>query len=273
MTNTPEQQPYKKLLQKPKSKAFYRKRISETREKVRNVIVILWLDEMERHGKTYYDLLAYMDALHLEACVSPIHDKDTWDSNSVLDWCTMHIDPETGDLSEDYIDDAPYVGKYKKPHIHLLIKAPSQQDTTWWSELMSGFIPDMKETRWDKCFSLSGSIRYWCHMDSPDKHRYSEWEIHGIAGIDMSCLSKRDTHTNDELANMVQDAIKFYKIKYYHQLLDTVFELGDAELTSYVRGTHALWRGYLHDKAQEIKDDAYLAKMKAERKRLERLSS
>lgn len=244
---------------------IYRRRISETREKVRNVLIIVWIEELEKLGLTYYDLLGYLDSLHMEFAVSPIHDKDVWDSQGVMDWCSHHIDPTTGDLSLDCIDRAPYVGMPKKKHIHLLCKGSAQHDAYWWCDLLSGLIPDIKPTRWDKCYSVTGSIRYWVHMDSPQKHRYSEWEVIGIGGIDLSCLFKQDDKKKEELANDVYDAIKFYGINYYHELLDTVQGLGDAELSSYVRGTHALWRGYLDSKSRKVKDDAYLDKLRRER--------
>lgn len=251
------------MMQKPK--AFYRKRLSETGEKVRNVIVIIWIEELDNYGWTYYDLLSYLDGLHMPACVSPIHDRDTWDGQSVLDWCTMHINPETGDLDEKYIDKAPYVGMVKKPHIHLMFKGPNQQDAFWWTELMSGLLPDMKPTRWDKCFSVNGSMRYWAHMDSTHKARYSEYDIVGIGGIDLSPLSKKDEQTCIEYSNDVYDMITFYKIRYFHQLIDTAKSLGEQDLVSYIQGTHTLWRNYLLSRMQECKDDAYLKKIAAER--------
>lgn len=244
---------------------IYRKRLSETGEKIRNVLVIIWLEELEKAGKTYYDLVSYLDSLHMPSAVSPIHDKDTWDSQSVLDWCTRHLDPTTGDLSLDCLDRAPYVGATKKAHIHVLMRAASQQDCWWWTELMLGLGLDINPCRWDKCMSVEGSIRYWAHMDSSDKHRYSEWEIISIAGCDLSCLSKLDNREKEALANDVQDAIKFYSIKYFHELLDVVYDLGDAELTAYVRGTHALWNSYLRSRTQKDKDQAYFDKLRKER--------
>lgn len=248
----------------PRPKTFYRKRISQTGEKVRNVIVIVWMDELLALGWDYYDLVSYLDGLHIPAAVSPIHDKDTWDSQSVLDWCTMRIDPMTGDLDEKYLDQAPYVGMPKKPHVHLLFKGPSQQDAFWWSEIMAGLIPDMKATRWDKCYSVSGTLRYMAHMDSAGKYRYSEWDIVGIAGIDLSVLTLKDDKTKDELANVTYNLVKASNARYYYQLLDAAVDLGDAELVSYLRGSHALWRGYLSSMRQKCRDEEQAAKWKAE---------
>ena len=41
---------------------------------------------------------------------------------------------------------------------------------------------------------------------------------------------------------MVYELIKFYKCTYFYEVLDVATEI-DAELV-YIRGTHALWRGY-----------------------------
>ena len=249
-------------MQKPRT--YYRKRLSETGEKVRNVIVIVWLEELLKNGYDYYDLVAYLDGLHIPAAVSPVHDKDTWDSNSVLDWCTMHIDPMTGDLDERYLDDAPYVGMPKKPHIHLLFKGPSQQDAFWWTEVIAPLLPDMKPTRWDKCYSVNGSLRYWAHMDSAGKHRYSEWDIVGIAGIDLSVLSKRDDRTNQALRNVCHELIRKNNVKYFFQLVDAAYDLGDGELVSYLGGSHAYWRGYLGSVRMKRKDEDSAARFRAE---------
>ena len=242
------------------------KRLAYTGEKVRNVIVVIYVEDLERAGKTYYDLLGYLDHRHVPACVSPIHDHDVWSSEDVLDWCTQRLDDQTGDLDERYIGDAPYVGKPKKPHVHVLIKLDSQQTAQWFTSLMEDLVY-IRPTMWDKPTSVASCMRYWAHMDSPTKYRYSEWDIVGIGGIDLSPLTKRDDRTNEDLANAVYAMLSNSSCRYFFELLDMAYGSGDAELVSYIRGTHALWRGYLHSKAQQAKDKAYIDKLDAERRK------
>lgn len=239
----------------------YRKRIATTGEKVRNVIVLIYIEDLEDAGTTYYGLLEYISNLHIEACVSPIHDRDHFTGEDVRAWCEQHIDPDTGDLDVNYLDDAPYVGKPKKPHCHVLFKITSQQDAYWWSELMSGLI-DIRPTMWDKCYSVPGSIRYWAHMDDPEKAQYSPYDIHGFAGIDLSPLTKVDDKTRTDLFNCTYDMIKHHGCCYFYQLIDLAQDAGDAELVAYIRGTHSVWQTYLGSKAQHSRDDAYKRRLR-----------
>ena len=92
-----------------------RERLANTGEAVRNVICLIYMEDLLEAGKTYGDLLNYLDSLHCKAVCSPIHDRDHFTGQDVLDWCERHIDDQTGDLDVNYVDSAPYVGKEKKP--------------------------------------------------------------------------------------------------------------------------------------------------------------
>lgn len=231
----------------------YRKRLSATGEKVRNVIVLIYLEDLEDAGATYGDLLAYLDSLHMECCVSPIHDRDHFTGEDVRTWCEQRIDPETGDLDLKYLDAAPYVGKKKKPHVHVLFKGPSQQNAFWWSELMSGLL-DIRPTMWDKCFSVRGSMRYWAHMDSPEKAQYSPYDIHGFGGINMSPLIEQDATRGDELAGAVHDMITKHNCRYFHEVVDLAYEVGDSDLVNYLRGQGSFWNYYMTSRASKRRD-------------------
>lgn len=231
-----------------------RPRLSDTGEKVRNVICLIYIEDLEACGATYGDLLAYLDSLHMEACVSPIHDRDCFTADDVWKWCERHIDPETGDLDIKYVDDAPYVGKPKKPHCHLLLKNTAQQNAFWYSDLLSGVV-DIRPSLWDKCVSVTGSMRYWAHMDSPEKAQYSPMGIHGFGGIDMSCLMKRDETTNVALAAAVHDMVTQHNCRYFHELVDLAYEVGDVDLVSYLRGQGAFWSNYMNSRAAKRRDE------------------
>lgn len=249
----------------------YRKRLATTGEKVRNVLVLIYIEDLEAAGATYWDLLAYVAALHIEACVSPVHDHDTFTGEDVRRWCEQHIDPDTGDLDVNYLHDAPYVGKPKKPHVHLLFKSSNQHDAFWWSDLMSGLL-DIRPTMWDKCLSVNGSIRYFAHLDDPDKYLYSPFDIHGFAGIDMSALVKVDDKTRTELFNVAYDMINIHGCNYFFEMIDAAQSTGDAELVAYIRGTHSVWCQYLGSKAQKSRDDAFKRKLKEQAEKAYRRS-
>lgn len=222
---------------------FYRKRLCDTKTKVRNVIFLVYVEDLEKAGKSYYDLLQFLDSKHMKAVVSPIHDRDHFTGQDVLDWCTNHIDPETGDLSERYIDKAPYVGKSKKPHVHVGLVSKSQYDADGWSDFMSEFMyvrPSMFEKMWD----YEGFTRYCAHLDSPDKAKYNAFDIVGIAGVDLSCLVKQDD--GEKIVNLVElgNLAKQFKITTYHGLSDFVMESGDPDMIACFRSNSAHFAQY-----------------------------
>lgn len=234
-------------------KVYYRKRLATTGEKVRNVLCLLYVDDMRKAGKTYGDLLGYLDSLHIECAVSPVHDRDVFASEDVMDWCTQHIDPETGDLDTKYLDNAPYVGKPKALHAHLLIKHSAQLTAQQYTEMFTGFMY-IRPTLWDKCWKVSSSLRYFAHLDSPTKARYNAMDIHGFGGIDMSCLIKRDERSNVSTMCKVQKLIIENDIKYFCELVDYAHIVGDYDLLSYIRGSGAYYNYYLRSKLEREKD-------------------
>lgn len=245
------------------ARQIYRQRLSVTGEKVRNVLVLIWMEDLEASGHTYGDLLSYLDSLHVPCAVSPVHDSDHWTGPDVLNWCTRHIDPETGDVDLRYCKTgAPYVGKEKDSHCHLLFKLKSQQNTKYWSELMCGLI-DIRESMWEKCMDVDSSLRYFAHMDSPDKAQYDAGMIHGFGGLDMSALYKRSEADNVEIMMRVKQIMAENHVRYFYQLDDLVIESEDKQLISYLRGSYGYYTSILRSKADEKRDKAALDKMRS----------
>lgn len=250
--------------------AFMRKkRLSDTGAKVRNVIGLMYIEDLDAVGKTYGDLLAYLDAKHCRAVVSPVHDRDTFTRQDVFDWCERHIDPETGDLDEHYIDAAPYVGKPKKPHVHIGILSKTQRNAYEWSDFMSGLLK-MRPSVWEKMEDYDGFTRYCAHLDSPEKARYSAFDIVGIAGADLSCLLKTDEHERisnlTDMMRMVNDG----HFKSFHAFANYCFNSGDMDLISSFRSNAGIVNYYFSSMRYERMDKA-MAKKAAEEAKERRL--
>lgn len=249
--------------------AFMRKkRLSDTGAKVRNVIGLIYIEDLEAVGKTYGDLLAYLDSKHCRAVVSPVHDRDTFTRQDVFDWCERHIDPETGDLDEHYIDSAPYVGKPKKKHVHVGILSKSQRNASEWSAYMSGLLK-LRPSVWEKMEDFDGFTRYCAHLDSPDKAQYSAFDIVGIAGVDLSCLLKTDEHERisnfTELMSIVQER----GFKSFHSFANYCIQSGSIDMISALRGNSGLLAAYFTSMRYERIDKAAAKRAKEEqRKRL-----
>lgn len=224
-------------------RSYRRKRLFESGAKVRNVIFLVYMEDLEAVGATYYNLCNYLDGLHCKAVVSPIHDRDRFTSHDVFEWCTRHLDDETGDLMERYIDDAPYVGKPKKPHVHVGIVSKSQLTAEGWSEFMSGLLY-IRPSMFEKMEDYSGFVRYCAHLDSPEKAKYNAFDVVSIAGADLSDLTK--TTEADKVRNLVElrNLCREHNIKSYDKLFDFVIDTGDSDLISCFRGNSAQMNAY-----------------------------
>lgn len=98
-----------------------------------------------------------IDDLHLEWACSPLHNRD--------------LNP---------------TGEQKKPHWHVLLlftNVKSFEQISELSELVNGTAPQ-------KCHNVKSLIRYFCHLDNPEKAPYEWNEIRCFGGIDINDLNK-----------------------------------------------------------------------------------
>ena len=229
-----------------------RPRLSATGAAVRNAICLIYMEDLHAAGRTYGDLLGYLDSLHIKAVCSPVHDKDKFTSIDVQDWCERHIDPETGDLDYQYVDRAPYVGKPKKPHVHIGICLKGKKTAKQFTEMMGGLMV-IRPSMWEKMEDYEGFTRYLAHLDSPQKQPYSALDIVGFGGADLSCLLKEDKAEHISDMQRVHNLIAENKITWFHQLADAAFESGDLRLKSAVIGGASFWASYMSSKGAERK--------------------
>lgn len=247
------------------------KRLYETGAKVRNVIFLIYIEDLEMIGKGYGDIISYLDSKHCKAVVSPPHDKDTWTREDVRGWCERHIDPETGDVGDAYLDRAPYVGKQKKPHVHVGICSKSQYDAFGWAKFMSGLI-DIRPSMFEKMEDWQGFVRYTAHLDSPDKFPYCAMDVVPIAGADISCLLRTDEHTRvTNFSNLVK-FVRERKINTFHALVDIVSESGDFELLDTVNHYGGMMASYFASR-RWARVDAAKAKAKSKNGCTEKVAS
>ena len=65
--------------------AFWRARprMANTGEKARNILGLVYIEDLQKAGHTYGDLLAYLDGMTCKCACSPVHDKDWFTSEDV----------------------------------------------------------------------------------------------------------------------------------------------------------------------------------------------
>ena len=98
-----------------------------------------------------------LDDLHIEWCCSPLHE---FDSNP------------TGEL--------------KKPHYHVIFAFDGKKSFEQINEICQMLNAPIPQ----RCHSLRGAVRYFCHLDNPEKFQYPVDHIEAHGGFDLeSALS------------------------------------------------------------------------------------
>lgn len=119
------------------------------------------------------DWIDIINDMHLEFFVSPIHDKDT--------------DPD---------------GEIKKPHYHVMVNYQTLKSFDQVKELTDL----LKQPIPQKVHNTRSLLRYFVHLDNPDKYQYNQSEIQCFGGADIGEALK-PTYT--EKSSMMYDIIGF----------------------------------------------------------------
>lgn len=231
-------------------------------ESARNLGCIIWVEDMDRAGVTYGDLLGFLDGLHVPCVCSPIHDKDKYTADDVRGWCQRHMDPDTGDVASEYTNRVPSVGDEKKHHIHVYFALAAKRKGSYMSALFDGFVPGIvKPNRWAIVPDWPGIVRYCAHLDSPDKAQYDPLLIHGFGNAKMDSLWKSEARNPNRILMEIDAAIEAERIENYHRLNRWANQYADPDVIAMVKGRTAYFTAIFAAMRQE-RNDA-IAKRKA----------
>lgn len=213
-------------------------------DKARNVTFLAYLKD---NGKTYGELLEFLDGLQMPCACSPVHDADTYTAGDIVKWYKRNCNPD-GTLPEELRGGIPTEGQAKKEHVHVLLCAPGPWPADKFEDLVSEFVP---VSYFQKVNSTSSLLRYFAHLDSPQKHQYNALEIHGFGGIDLSPLLKTDKVTSIETLLDVMDHIVTRKVEYYHSLVGWAISTGDIDTICCVTGRASFFANYFKSQTDE----------------------
>lgn len=94
-----------------------------------------------------------LDEYHIEWAESPLHEYDT-----------------------------NLTGEVKKPHWHIVLAFDGPKSYEQVVEILAPLNCPIPQ----RCHSLKGAVRYFAHLDNPEKHQYSVSDIVGHGGFDVS---------------------------------------------------------------------------------------
>lgn len=155
---------------------------------------------------------AIIDETHLCWCHSPLHNKD------------VDQDPETGEP------------KQKKIHWHVLVQFPSKKSQKQVDNL---FKEKLNCTHAQIVANTPGMLRYFVHIDNPEKAQYSFEEFkmycHGgmLTKVESAFKSDSDTEINNNLIEIFE-FIKATKICNLIPLIDALLDAGRADLVKFI---------------------------------------
>ena len=199
----------------------------EETQKVRAYWFIVWPESV--------DISKLFDILRRSGyavAVSPLHHKDVRDF-------------DTGELA--------------KPHYHIIVRFPAPRYLEPVRRLVGSWIydadglataPDGEDVTWyvRPVPDYPGAIRYLCHIDTPEKHRYPENEVLTFGFIDISALYAK---------SLSDDVQGYYQLiawcrnnphKTYSQLVDAVYDSDDKGLMRTLTRYSYTIKAYLADK-------------------------
>lgn len=170
--------------------------------------------------------------MHLPCVLSPLHNRDSKDGF-----------PKYSGLKNEIIED-----EWKKPHYHIMFMFPSAVSLVSYKYIIDKFQSyEVTLVRHELIKSGSSMARYFCHIDNPEKHRYSQDDMLYYGGLDDSILDipKYNKFQENALRNYVIKCIIKNKICDLVDL-DLYFDsIGDESTLFYVQSHSSIFEKYV----------------------------
>lgn len=132
------------------------------------------------------DWIDQLDQMHIEACISPLHDKD--------------VNP---------------TGEAKKPHYHILLTFDGVKSYTQVEEITDS----LQASKPIVCNSVKGTVRYFAHLDNPEKYQYSVSDIKSLSGFDVAEALKPSSADRYTLIGEMIEFVQEHRILEFEDLI------------------------------------------------------
>lgn len=177
----------------------------DRKDRAKNYALVVYPDDMPENW------LEVMREDMFDMVISPYHDKD--------------LNP---------------TGESKKAHYHILVSA----GTSWitmnklaeWGRKLKGIAKPQK------CSNPKGMVRYFTHMDNPDKHQYNKSEIQVIGQYDIEPFFKATLGEERAVRREIMEFVRDNEIVEF------------ADLVEYCLVHNEIWDDYLAHNTYYIKE-------------------
>lgn len=142
-----------------------------------------------------------MQDLHIPFIISPLHDKDKNDD-----------------------------GEIKKAHWHVLLKYASNKTF----EQVKDDIQFLNCPIPQACCNVKGMVRYFIHIDNPEKYQYKKEDIQSYGGIDIEDYFTLTTGQENLLIKEILDYCRDNNITFISDLIDVCLA-GNMDWFSYIK--------------------------------------
>lgn len=212
-----------------------------------NVTCLMYLKDW---GLEYGDLLDFMANLKMPCACSPIHDQDTYTKWEVEEWIRDHT--VDGKLTKEAMDEGvPETDRHKKEHVHCMFcVSDGPRDLKWWQDQL---LPFHKINYFQAVKDKGSLLRYFAHMDNPEKVQYNMDYIHAFGGLDTSALHKTSDTRKIETLIECMEWIFENNVHQYHKLVRYAFSTGDYDLINCVSGRASYFAHYFKSEADEFR--------------------
>lgn len=129
----------------------------------------------------------FLDQEHIEWAESPLHE---FDSNP------------TGEL--------------KKAHWHIVLAFDGKKSFDQVTAILAPLNCPIPQ----RCNSLKGAVRYFAHLDNPEKHQYSVSDIVAHGGFDLAAALAPSSSERYALISEMIDFVKAENVTEYQDLMD-----------------------------------------------------
>lgn len=135
------------------------------------------------------DWLERLNQEHVEALVSPYHDRD--------------FNPD---------------GTPKKPHWHVMLMYDGKKSRAQINELRERVIGPDYNRKFEEIGTMRGYARYMCHMDNPEKAEYDKADVVALCGVDYDAIITLPGD-DDRMIGDMMEYIREHEVRYYSDFM------------------------------------------------------